>query len=103
MTQERNDSDLLAQFERDNIKDDYRVFYSIKRNNLFSSIQGFPEHWEFFCRLDEIWRREIGDLVIAIDPERRFPVVLYMRAHAEMRISMDVAFSNGIPAARSLR
>ena len=41
--------ELLVQFERENIKDDYRVFCSIKRNNLFSSIQGFPEHWEFFC------------------------------------------------------
>ena len=53
MAQTPGDSDLLVQFERDNIKDDYRVFYAIKRNNLFSSIQGFPEHWEFFCRLDE--------------------------------------------------
>jgi hypothetical protein len=48
MAQTPDDSELLVQFERDNIKDDYRLFYSIKRNNLFSSIQGFPEHWEFF-------------------------------------------------------
>ena len=102
MAQKPDDSDLLVQFERDNIKDDYRLFYSIKRNNLFSSIQGFPEHWEFFCRLDDIWRREIGDLEVAIDPDRIFPVILYMNAHAKTRISMELAFSNCMPEARSI-
>jgi hypothetical protein len=76
MAQTPGDPDLLVKFERDNIKDDYRVFYAIKRNNLFSSIQDFPEHWEFFCRLDEIWRREIGDLEVATDPDRMFAVIL---------------------------
>jgi hypothetical protein len=91
MAQKPDDSDLLVQFERDNIKDDYLVFYSIKRNNFISSIQGFPEHWEFFCRLDEIWRREISDLEIATNPDFTFPVVLYMNAHAKTRISMELA------------
>jgi len=76
MAQTPGDPDLLVKFERDNIKDDYRVFYAIKRNNLFSSIQDFPEHWEFFYRLDEIWRREIGDLEVATDPDRMFAVIL---------------------------
>ena len=61
-----DDSDLLVQFELDNIKDDYRLFYSIKRNNFFSSVQGFPELWGFFCRIDQIWRREIEDLEVAV-------------------------------------
>jgi hypothetical protein len=102
MAQTPGDSDLLVQFERDNIKDDYRVFYAIKRNNLFSSIQSFPEHWEFFCRLDEIWRREIGNLEVATDPDRMLPVILYMNAHAKMRISMELAFSHCMPEARSI-
>jgi hypothetical protein len=102
MAQEPGDSDLLVQFERDNIKDDYRLFYSIKRNNLFSSIQSFPEQWVFFCSLDEIWRREISDLEVATDPNRMFPVILYMNAHAKMRISMELAFSNCMPEARSI-
>jgi len=97
-----DDSDLLAQFERDNIKDDYRLFYSIKRNNFRSSVQGFPELWDFFCGLDQIWKREIEDLEVAIDPDRTFPVVLYMNAHAKMRISMELAFSNCMPEARSI-
>ena len=102
MARDTDDTDLLVQFERDNIKDDYRLFYSIKRNNLFSSVQGFPELWEMFCRLDEIWRREVSDLEVGIDPNRMFPVVLYMNAHAKMRISMELAFSNCVPEARSI-
>jgi hypothetical protein len=96
------DPDLLLQFERDNIKDDYRIYYSIKRNNFFSSIQAFPELWDFFCKIDEIWRREIGDLEVAIDPDRAWPVVLYINAHAKIRISMELAFSNCMPEARSI-
>jgi hypothetical protein len=102
MSQEPSDSDLLVQFELDNIQGDYRRFYSIKRNNLFSSIQGFPELWEMFCRLDEIWLREINDLEVATDSERTFPTILYMSAHAKMRISMELAFSNCMPEARSI-
>lgn len=99
---EPSDADLLVQFERGNIKDEYRRFYTIKRNNFFSSIQSLPEHWEFFCRLDEIWHREIGDLEVATDADRAFPVVLFMNAHAKMRISMELAFSNCMPEARSI-
>ena len=96
------DSDLLVKFERDNLYDDYRVFYSVKRNNFFSSIQGLPEHWEFFCRLDEIWRREIDDIEVAMDPKRAFPLILYINSHAKMRISMELAFANCMPEARSI-
>jgi hypothetical protein len=102
MAQMSDDSNLLVQFERDNIKDDYRLFYSIKRKNLFSTIQDFPELWEFFCRLDEIWRREIGDMEVATDPNRTFPVILYINSHAKMRISMELAFSNCMPEGRSI-
>ena len=102
MAQTPDDSNLLVQFERDNIKDDYRLFYSIKRNNLFSTIEGFPQIWELFCRLDEIWRREIDDLEVATDPNRTFPVILYINAHVKMRISMELTFSNCMPEGRSI-
>jgi hypothetical protein len=102
MAKTPDDSDLLVQFERDNIKGDFRLFYSIKRNNLFSSIQSFSDHWEFFSRLDEIWRREIDDLEVSIDPDRVFPVVLYMNAHAKMRMGLELTFSNCLPEGRSI-
>jgi integrase len=49
---------LLAKFEIDNIPDDYWEYYGAKRNNLFASIQGFREMWEYYVRLDAIWLRD---------------------------------------------
>ena len=102
MATEPEDADLLVAFEIKNITGDYREYYKIKRNNVFSSIQQFPEHWEFFCKLDAIWKREISDLEVATDPDRVLPMVLYINVHAKMRISMELAFSNCIQEARSV-
>lgn len=102
MAEITDDSNLLLQFERDNIKDDYRLFYSIKRNNFFNTIEGFPEIWDLFCRLDEIWRREIADLKVPTEQNRAFPLILYIKAHVKMRISMELAFSNCMPEGRSI-
>jgi len=96
------DPDLLVPFERDNIKDDYRLYYSIKRNNFFSSIQNLRELWDFFCKIDEIWVREINDLEVATASHSALPIVLYINSHAKMRISMELAFSNCMPEARSI-
>ena len=65
MATEPEEADLLVAFEIQNITGDYREYYKIKRNNFLSSIQQFPEHWEFFCKLDETWKREISDLEVA--------------------------------------
>jgi hypothetical protein len=101
MTQAPDDSDLLVQFERDNIKDDYRVYYTTKRNNFFASIQNFPQHWEFFCRLDEIWLREVKDLAV-LNSERGLPAILYFTAHAKIRVMAELAFSMHMTEARSI-
>ena len=102
MATEPEEADLLVAFEIQNITGDYREYYKIKRNNFLSSIQQFPEHWEFFCKLDETWKREISDLEVATDPDRVLPMVLYINVHAKMRISMELAFSNCIQEARSV-
>ena len=44
-TSEPKETDLLVQFEIDNIPTEYREHYRTKRNNLFASIQGLPEMW----------------------------------------------------------
>jgi len=96
------DSDLLVDFELKNITGDYREYYKIKRNNLFANIQRYPDLWEFFRKLDEIWRREIGDLEVTTAPDRIFPMMLYINAHAKMRISIELGFSSCIQEARSI-
>lgn len=93
---------LLHKFEIDNIPDQYRAYYGIKRNNFFASIQGFPEMWQYYLRLDAIWMRGFADLQSARDPSRMFPLLLYFNAHAKMRVAMELAFSGCIAESRSI-
>jgi hypothetical protein len=93
---------LLHKFEIDNIPDQYRTYYGIKRNNFFASIQGFPEMWQYYLRLDAIWMREFADLQSARDATRMFPLLLYFNAHAKMRTAMELAFSGCMAEARSI-
>jgi hypothetical protein len=93
---------LLVKFEIENIPDQYREYYGIKRNNLFASIEGFREMWEYYLRLDAIWMREITDLQTAHDPSRMFPLLLYFNAHAKMRVAMELAFAGCMSEARSI-
>lgn len=93
---------LLHKFEVDNIPDQYRAYYSIKRNSFFASIQGFPEMWQHYLRLDAIWMREFTDLQSTRDATRMFPLLLYFNAHAKTRIAMELAFSGCMAEARSI-
>jgi hypothetical protein len=93
---------LLVKFELDNIPDDYREYYGAKRQNLFASIQGFRETWDLYVRLDAIWLRGIKDLYVATDPNTMFPLLLYIKAHAKIRIAMELAFTGCLAEARSI-
>ncbi len=99
---EPQESDLLVPFEIANIPERYREYYRTKRNNFFASIQGFPELWQYYIRLDDIWLREFDDLQPARDPNRMFPLVLYINAHAKVRVSIELAFSGCLSEARSI-
>ena len=93
---------LLTKFEIDNIPAQYREYYGIKRNNFFASIQGFPEMWQYYLRLDAVWMREFDDLKVRIDPNRLFPLILFFNAHAKMRMSIELALCGCLSEARSI-
>ena len=99
---EPQESDLLVPFEIENIPKDYKEYYAVKRNNLFSSIQGFPEMWKYYTMLDEIWLREFSDLKPPGRAAQLFPLMLYINAHAKMRISIELALSGCMSEARSI-
>lgn len=99
---EPQESDLLLPFESQNIPQQYREYYRTKRNNLFASIQGFPELWKYYILLDEIWLREFDDLKPARDPNRMFPLLLFFNAHAKIRVSVELGFSGCLAEARSI-
>lgn len=102
MPKEADERDLLVDFEIKNLPDEYREYYKIKRNNFFASIQTYPELWTFFCRLDEIWKRDLMDLEVGIRAETAFPLMLYINAHSKMRISVELAFSMCLQESRSV-
>lgn len=99
---EPKESDLLVPFEIENIPKDYKEYYTAKRNNLFSSIQGFPEMWKYYTMLDEIWLREFSDLKPPGRAAQLFPLILYINAHAKIRISIELALSGCMAEARSI-
>jgi hypothetical protein len=92
---------LLA-FETQNIPKEYLPYYEARRQNFFASIQGFPELWKMFTALDAIWLREFDDLKAVNDPNRLFPIMVYVSAHAKIRIAMELAFSACLGEARSI-
>jgi hypothetical protein len=100
--QRQQESSLLVPFEIQNIPPKYREYYATRRNNFFASIQGFPEMWQYYHLLDAIWLREIDDLEVARDAGRMFPIMLYVNAHAKLRLAIELAFSGCLAEARSI-
>ncbi len=99
---EPQESELLVSFESANIPEPYKEYYKIRRNNFFASIQGFPEMWGYYIRLDNIWFREFEDLRLSREANLLFPLILYFNAHAKMRISVELALSGCLAEARSI-
>ncbi len=99
---EPTESDLLLPFESHYIPTDYKDYYQTKRNNFFSSIQGFPEMWKYYCLLDAIWLREFADLKPPGHVNQWFPLILFYNAHAKIRISIELAMSGCLSEARSI-
>ena len=101
-SKEPQESDLLVPFEIQNLPKSYKDYYAVKRNNFFSSIQGFPEMWKYYTMLDEIWLREFSDLKPPGSAAQLFPLMLYINAHAKARIGIELVLSGCLPEARSI-
>ena len=99
---EPKETDLLVQFEIDNLPAEYREYYAIKRNNFFATIQRYPEIWKYYILLDKIWLREFNDLKTSPGPLRMFPLLLYYNAHAKIRVGIELAFSHCMAEGRSI-
>jgi hypothetical protein len=93
--------DLLLPFEQQVLPQEYQGYYRTKRNNFFASIQKFPELWDYYMMLDQIWFREI-DVLKPSDPNKAFPIIVYINAHAKIRIAIELAFTGCLPEARSI-
>jgi hypothetical protein len=91
--EETNASEQLLPFEKLNLRGEYRNYFAVKRSNFFASVQGFPELWDCFLRLDEIWIREFSDLERITIPGQVLPLQLLMHSHAQFRVALELGFS----------
>lgn len=87
------ETDLLLPFEIQRLRGDYKAYVKMKRNNYFATLQKLPGIWECFLILDECWMHEFEDLQRLRDTMQMFPLILFMNAHAKVRIAFELAFS----------
>jgi len=90
---EPREDDLLVEFERTTLPDDYREYYKTKRHNLLASIQQLPSLWGCFMLLDKIWFRELEDSSNVSGESQIFPLLLYINAHNKIRLALELGFS----------
>ena len=97
-----SDADLLLPFELTNLKRDYREYQKTRRNNCFASMERLPDLWKTFAELDICWQAGLDDMRSITSAEDVLPLSLYIRAHAQTRISADLLFSGCLPEAADL-
>ena len=92
----RMTDDLLLPFENKHIRGEYRRYFLAKRNNYFATIQEFPALWDCYLLLDEIWIREFSDAEQLSDTRQFLPIQLFLRSHAQFRVSFELGFATCI-------
>ena len=87
------EENLLLPFERHRFTGDYREYLKTKRNNFIATIQAYPELWDCFQSLDEIWVRGLSMIERVTDPDQMLPGLLFMNAHSKFRVALEEGFS----------
>ena len=73
ISSEPQESDVLMAFESRSFFSEYKDYYKAKRQNFYATIQSFPQLWECFQRLDQIWAHEFNDMHVVTDPKHHVP------------------------------
>jgi hypothetical protein len=102
MMRDPTETDLLVEFERQQIPEHYKSYYLPKRHNLFATIEQFPYIWNWFMHLDKIVLREFEAMQRLRDPHLMLPMMLLMNAHLKVRVAFELAFSTSLPEAHSI-
>jgi len=88
-----SEAELLLPYETKVLRGDYREYLKVKRRNSVATVQAFPRLWEAFQLLDEIWKRGFDDLEQIREVEQMFPLIVFMHAHSQFRIALELGFS----------
>jgi hypothetical protein len=102
MMRDPTETDLLVEFERQQIPEHYKSYYLPKRHNLFVTIQQFPYVWNCFMHLDKIVLREFDVMQRLRDPNLMLPMVLLMNGHSKVRVAFELACSTCLTEGHSI-
>jgi hypothetical protein len=97
-----SEAELLLPFELATLKGDYREYQKARRNNCFASMQKLPDLWRAWAQLDTCWLAGLADMRRITSADDMLPLSLYIRAHAQTRISAGLLFSGCLPEAAEL-
>jgi hypothetical protein len=73
-----------------------REYMSAKAHNFATSVAAFPQLWEAYHLLDDIFCKEFSDTQNVRDESLLVPALIYRDAHARFRVAMELGFSGCI-------
>jgi hypothetical protein len=94
--------DTLLPFERKALPEHYRRSYVAKRQEFFCNIQHTYELWRYFQMLDWNFQNELDHIGRFGSPESATPLALFSKAHAKIRIAIELAFARCTEEARPI-
>ncbi len=94
--------DTLLPFELKTLPEHYRRSYVAKRQEFFCNIQHTYELWRYFQMLDWNLQNELDHMGRLGVPESATPLALFSKAHAKIRIAIELAFARCTEEARPI-
>jgi hypothetical protein len=93
---------MLLPLERKALPEHYRRSYVAKRQEFFCNIQHTYELWRYFQMLDWNFRKELDHMSRLGGQESASPLALFSKAHAKIRIAIELAFARCTEEARPI-
>lgn len=93
---------LLLPYERKIMREPWLDYFKAKRQCWLATIQNFPDLWNSFLKLDEIFVREIEDSKSLRDIDQLVPQLLFIKSHQSIRVAVEVGFSTHLTQAFDL-
>ncbi len=87
------DEEVLLPYERRIMEGEWRQYLKASRQCWLAFINNFPELWRLFSELDRIFARELSDCEKQQHEEALIPIMLFVKAHKSIRVSIELAFS----------
>ncbi len=91
--------DILGTLEKEHIRGAYSAFYAEKLACFDNTIRAFPQMWQAFGLLDDVWSRELADLEVPGSGQRILPIALFFNAHLRIRLAFELGFCRCLPEA----